>query len=133
MGMRDSAMNLEAANRTKAVLKELLDGEFSMLRGDIASLREEVRNMQADRRAADDKRVTLTQMMGVGVATFVGAVTISLSIGGVVVDRLIDRPLGDAIRRIEKLEAVPTARPDPFTGTQGNELRDRIEKLERAK
>ena len=33
-------------------------------------------------------------------------------------------------RDIRKLQQAPGARPDPFTGTQGAKLRDRIERLE---
>ena len=34
-------------------------------------------------------------------------------------------------QRVAELRSVPQARPDPFTGTDGRKLRERIERLER--
>ena len=43
-------------------------------------------------------------------------------------ERVIDR----LEREVSELRNHPTARPDPFTGTEGRALRDRIERLEGA-
>ena len=46
-------------------------------------------------------------------------------------DGLQQRQIDYTISRIDALSALPAARPDPFTGTEGRELERRIHDIER--